>query len=349
MKKLLIFFSLALSLLLFAGYSYISSAPYPSQSAEIAIAKSLAIGYTPIEEGNTGYALHDGVRIWYEYIAPRTDSVKATVLLIMGHSTTGINWSDYFYGHFLDSGYSVIIYDNRGVGRSDWIEDWTQETAYTLEDMAGDGIAILDHLNIERAHIVGISMGGMIAQRIAISYPDRLWSLGSIMSSGYMMDPDLPKVDDKFESNLTKLGIRYFMHPGEANAMRFAMVVADELKGDGDYTPDYDRIANRTLYELRERKRFNAQVGEQHTMAIVKSGSRYDELAKINVPTVVIHGLSDPLVNPAHARKYAPMIKNAKLVWIEGMGHDIPQIYAEQLSKTLIENMDISIGNINLR
>ena len=318
-------------------YSFVSTGPVPSDAAEVAISKALTVGVTPVEEGETGFADNNGVKIWYEHISPM-DSSLGTVLLVMGLNTTGINYSDYFYQPIVDAGYDVIIYDNRDVGRSDWIEDWDEDNPYSLEDMAEDGFAVLDHMNIKKAHIVGVSMGGMIAQSMAINNPDRVLSLGSIMTSGFMMDPNIKPVDSKFEKIIIKVGIRYFLRPSEVGHMRFAMIVADQLKGAGDYKHNYDRIANRTLYELRNRKGFNPNGTKRHSAAIEISGSRYEDLKKLKVPTIAIHGTTDPLVWPDHAKKYAPMIPNSKMLWIDGMGHDIPEKFAPDIVGGLIRN-----------
>lgn len=307
------------------------------ESAEVAIARALTLGATPLEAGTTGYADNDGIKIWYEHIQAQ-DSSRGTVLLVMGLNTTGINFSDYFYEPLLDAGYDVVIYDNRDVGRSDWIEDWDKAHPYTLEDMAADGMAVLDHLGIDRAHVVGVSMGGMIAQSMAIHQAERVLSLGSIMSSGYMMDPDIRPVDSRYKKLMTKVGIRYFLRPSELGYMRFAMIVADEFKGQGDYRIDYDRIANRTLYEIRGRRGFNPNGTERHSAAIQASGSRYEALRQLETPTIVIHGTTDPLVWPDHARKYGSMIPDAHILWVEGMGHDIPEQYTPQIIEGLLTN-----------
>ncbi|MFT6807954.1 MAG: pimeloyl-ACP methyl ester carboxylesterase [Saprospiraceae bacterium] len=337
MKKAIYIILGIIGLLAVGLYFFVSSGPYPSEAAEVAISKALTVGVTPIEDGETGFADNNGVKIWYEHIGAK-DSSLGTILLVMGLNTTGINFSEYFYQPLVDAGYDVIIYDNRDVGRSDWIEDWNKDNAYSLEDMAGDGFAILDHLNIRQAHIVGVSMGGMIAQSMALNNPDRTLSLGSIMTSGYMMDPDIRPLDTRFEKIMIKVGVRYFVFPSEVNQMRFAMIVADAFKGKGDYKHNYDRIANRTLYELRDRKGFNPNGTKRHTAAIEASGSRYEDLKKLQVPTIAIHGTTDPLVWPDHVKKYAPMIPNAEMLWIEGMGHDIPEKYAPEIVEGLIRN-----------
>jgi len=337
MKKAMYIIIGIIGLLAIGSYLFISSGPYPSEAAEVAIAKALTDGVTPIEDGATGYADNDGIKIWYEHITTK-DSSQGTILLVMGLNTTGINYSDYFYQPLVDAGYDVIIYDNRDVGRSDWIKDWDSSNPYSLEDMAEDGLAVLDHLGIDQAHVVGVSMGGMIAQSMAINHTDRVLSLGSIMTSGYMMDPEVRPVDKKFERNLLKLAVRYFIRPSEVGHMRFSLVVADELKGKGNYKHNYNRIANRTLYELRDRKGFNSKGTKRHSAAIEASGSRLEKLKSLEVPTIAIHGTTDPLVWIDHAKKYAPLIPNAEVLWIEGMGHDIPEKYAPTIVEGLIRN-----------
>ena len=148
--------------------------------------------------GKTDFAKSGDLDIWYEVIEPQ-DSVRGTILLVMGLASTAMLWTDDFYDPFVDAGYRVIRYDNRDVGLSTWVKEYDKNQPYTLEDMAKDGMAVLDDVGIDKAHIVGASMGGMIAQRMAISHSDRVSSLTSIMSSGYMNDPEIAPVSKHFE------------------------------------------------------------------------------------------------------------------------------------------------------
>lgn len=323
-------------ILLFVFINFIGSAPaLPEKSNEI-IDKLIDASPPPLHLGQTGFADNDGVNIWYESFMPK-DTVLGHVLLIMGHSTTGINWSEYFYRPLVDSGYQVIRYDNRGVGLSDWIEDWNEENAYDLKHMVGDALAIMDDLSIEKVHAVGASMGGMIAQQMAIDHEDRLLSLTSIMSSGDINDPALPPVPTSFVRDFQKLGLRYLIFPSESNLSRFNLGVTELLSGDGRYGTEVSAVVNRTLFELRERKGFNPKVGDQHTIAIEKSGSRYALLGQIEVPTLVIHGVDDPLVPFEHGQKHAALIPNADTLWVEGMGHDIPRIYVKEVHQAMFQ------------
>ena len=297
LKKVLIGLVVLGLISVFGFKSYVNSGVQLPPDSEEIIAKVLAENDIPeFVKGETGFADNDGVRIWYEKIS-EVENPKATVLLVMGHSAPALIWTPTFYQALVDSGYQVIRYDNRGLGESDWMENWDKNNPYTLEDMAKDGMAILDAAGVEKAHIIGASMGGMIAQRMAISHSERVLSLTSIMSSGYMYDPEIDPVPEKTMSDFTKLVLNYLVfNPDDANRLRFAMCIPEGLKGSGDYTNDNEKICQRTLYQLRNRKGFNPVVGDQHTAAIMASGSRYDELGSISMPTLIIHGKSDPLV-----------------------------------------------------
>ena len=114
-------------------------------------------------------------------------------------------WPEEFIEQLTDAGYEVIRFDHRGLGLSDWMAGWTKKTAFILEDMARDAMAVVDHLKLKKVHVIGASMGGMIAQRMAIDFPDVVKSLTSIMSSGYFFDPQLVSVSRDIKKNFLKL------------------------------------------------------------------------------------------------------------------------------------------------
>jgi len=337
-KKILLGLVLLITIAVIGFQVYVNSGiklpKYTNQIVETVLQKD---DIPEFIKGKTGFAKNDDVDIWYEVMG-NLDTTKGTILLVMGHGATALAWNSDFYQPLVDSGYQVIRYDNRGVGESSWMDYWTPDNVYSLEDMAKDGIAILDKLNVEKAHIIGASMGGMIAQRMAISHSDRVLSLNSIMSTGYMNDETIP-FPEEFVPNLTKLVLKYLiLNPSEENRMKTSVGVRQLLRGNGDYKIDIKEAAQKSLYELRERKGYNPTAGDQHTAAIEKSGSRFDELDQITAPTLVIHGKSDPLVVFEHGQKYAPMIPNADTLFIEGMGHDMPTIYMDQYHNAILEN-----------
>ena len=278
--------------------------------------------------GEKGFVQNGEIKICYEFY--KNENAKGTILFTNGHTQSLLECPLYFINPFLDAGYQVIRYDNRGFGSSDWVENW-DENKYNLEDMATDSIAVLDHLGIEKAHLVGISMGGMISQRLAISYSERVESLTSIMSAGFYLDPKLTNVPLPFISKLVKLQLRYkrTLHLNESK-LKLYLGIREMLRGKG-YDLDTKFFLQQGFYEITKRSGLNAKGTDQHSHAIKASGSRYEELKKLNIPTLVVHGTKDTLILVEHAKKYAPMIPNSKLLIIEGMGHDLPKEHTPEI------------------
>ncbi|MEM7105036.1 MAG: alpha/beta hydrolase [Bacteroidota bacterium] len=291
-------------------------------------------------KGETGFAKNGDVSIWYENIV-ETENPKGTILLVMGHSTTALGWSRYFFQPMLDRGYRVIRYDNRGVGMSDWLENWDKNHPYSIEDMALDGMAVLDAAGVDQAHVVGVSLGGMIAQRMAISHKDRVQSLTSLMSSGFMDDPELPRVPKVFEISLLRLSLRYKISRSERNDVRFRISVAKMLKSPDHSEVDLPLRTEKALYEIRKRKGYSPYVMNQHTKAVQVSGSRYEGLKALDLPVLVVHGRKDPLVLFEHGEKCASMIPGAKTIWIDDMGHEIPPHYTPLVLEGIFEVMEL--------
>ena len=143
--------------------------------------------YSPTQSGKVR---SNGIELYYESFGKPSNPA---IVLIMGLDAQCVIWSMGFIEPLVKAGYNVVRFDNRDIGLSTWIDDWYRSTPYTLEDMAADTVGLLDALQIKKAHIMGASMGGMIAQRVAISYPERVLSLTSIMSSGYVLNPKATK------------------------------------------------------------------------------------------------------------------------------------------------------------
>jgi len=219
-------------------------------------------------------------------------------------------WPEAFCEKLVARGYRAIRFDNRDTGLSTWPSD-----AYVLKDMAADGMAVLDAAGVAKAHIAGVSMGGMIVQRMAIDYPDRVLSLTSIMSapSGNVV--------------ATPEAMAVIANPPPSPDADYEAFVAHGVKNARTIgSPAYPW----TDAELRERviaehkRAFNpAGVGRQRR-AIGADGDRTEELRKLNVPTVILHGADDPLVQPIGGEQTAAAIPGAELRMIPGMGHDLP-------------------------
>ena len=338
LKKILLSLVALLALAAIVSFIYINASVEVPAGTDAIVSEVLAQEVPELVKGKTGIATNGPINIWYESKLP-TDSVKGTILLVMGLGASAMIWDNTFCQPLVDAGYQVIRYDNRDTGLSTWLEDWEEEQPYTLEDMAKDGIAVLDALGIKKAHVVGSSMGGMIGQRMAISHADRVASFTSIMSTAYALDATIPPATADIEQKYMKLGLKYLLISSEENTLKFHIGNRHLLRGKGTYDINLKNSAQLTLYELRKRKGYNRQAVEHQIEAIKVSDSRLAELGKITCPTLVVHGISDPLINIEHARKYAPLIPQADTLYIAGMGHGLPLIYQEQIQKGIINTI----------
>jgi pimeloyl-ACP methyl ester carboxylesterase len=262
------------------------------------------------------------------------------LLLVMGLASQMLLWDERFCERLADEGFYVIRFDNRDVGRSTILREahvpkrWQLLTrdprgaAYSLEDMADDAVGVLDHLEIGAAHLVGISMGGMIAQLVALRHPDRVLSLVSIMSS---------------------TGDRRVGRPRPRVALRmFRKVPRDRAGYIEDHVQSYRIIGSKGFDFEEERKRERAgrlfdrgihPAGSARQMAaVVTAADRTPQLRRLRVPTTVIHGDADPLVDLSGGRATAAAIPDAKLVVIPGMGHDMPRELWPQIIQAILNN-----------
>jgi pimeloyl-ACP methyl ester carboxylesterase len=282
-------------------------------------------------EIRTGTARSGDLDIYYEDMG---DPGDPAVLLIMGLGSQLLLWRDGFCEKLVAEGLRVIRYDNRDVGLSSKTERrhpagpmiprmlkfWLGmrgEADYTLEDMADDAAAVLDHLGIDRAHIVGASMGGMIAQVFVARFRDRARSLGVIFSSNNQpfLPPPAPRA---LFAVLNGPPPNSPLDVIVDNAVRVWSII-----GSPRYPAPEQRIRNEAI-EGYERCYYPWGVA-RHFSAIIASGSlaRYDR--QITAPTVVLHGRADKLQRPFGGRVVARAIRGARLVLIDGMGHDLPE------------------------
>ncbi len=276
----------------------------------------------------TEQAAVNGISITFEDKGPRDAPV---ILLVMGLGGQLTLWPDEFVDALNARGFRTIRYDNRDVGLSTRFDaagvpnlKWMfvksllrlpVRSAYTLADMAADGMALLDHLGIAQAHIVGVSMGGMISQHIAARYPDRVLSLTSVMST--TGNPRLPRAQKEAMQVLTSRPMS-----GDPEDLIAYSVRAAKVIGSPGYPPDEERLQRRVRSDF-ERGWYPQGVARQMA-AIVADGDRRPMLKSIGAPTLVIHGEGDPLVPLAGGRDTADNIPGARLLTIPGMGHDLP-------------------------
>lgn len=263
------------------------------------------------------------------------------IILIAGLGTQMIRWTVPFCEQLAARGFRVIRFDNRDTGCSTHYSHYPAmdfnalaaalmsgqrpDMPYTLDDMASDVIGLLDAMGIDRAHVVGRSMGGMIAQLVASMYPERVLSLTSIMSTSG--NPSLPQASPEVMGLMTTPGPNPF--EDEAGFMSHSLAFAKRIAGSGY---PFDEEAYRALIAEEIRRAYDpGSVGRQ-IAAIAVSGDRRPLLAAIEVPALVIHGMDDPLFVPACGEDTTASIPSAELMLIEGMGHDLPhQLYGQTI------------------
>ena len=261
----------------------------------------------------------DELDIAYRIVEPGPDRSK--VVVIMGLGGSNVAWGDALISGLANGGYEVLLLDNRDTGASTRFDEWGQpllwwellkyrlgfsvNAPYTLNDMGADIAGLMDAVGYNEAHIIGASMGGMIAQIVAAQYPAKTRSLISIMSTTNA--PHLPPPTDEAEMRLRNLAT------GEAEADR-----EQSIRDRGFYPESMQR----------------------HLMAILKTGDRSDEVATIAAPTLVLHGADDGLVPPEHGRHTASLIPDSRFLLIEGMEHNMPEDIIPLLVDEMTGHMD---------
>ena len=283
----------------------------------------------------TGTAAVNGVEIAYEI---RGDEASPVILLIMGLGLPMTAWPGRLIDKLVDSGYRVLLFDNRDMGHSTILRHYgvpniawqairhllrlPVRTAYTLRDMAADATGLLDWFGIERAHVIGASMGGMIAQILAIEVPDRVASLTSVMSS--TGSRKLPGPTS---------AVRRFVVRGPRDQSEEAM-----LKYHREFWPligspgfkrtdeEFDAFLERIFARGMPR-----EGGLRQLCAVAAAEDRTAALGRLEMPVLVVHGADDPLVPVAAGQATAAAVPGAELSIIDGMGHDLPDALIPRL------------------
>jgi pimeloyl-ACP methyl ester carboxylesterase len=279
--------------------------------------------------------LSNGLEIEYESFG---DSAEPPLLLVMGLSYQMIEWDDGLCALIADRGYWVTRFDNRDVGRSTKLDHLgppnlmavitrTEGPPYSLDDMAADAVALLDALGISAAHVVGVSMGGMIAQLIAINFPDRVLSLTSIMST--VGGPNVVQAEPAVSAAL-------LAPPGRTRAERVQHSLANRRLIHGTGMP-FDEERARAKAERAVDRCFYPDGAMRQIAAIFAAPDRTAGLRSLRIPTLVIHGDQDPLVPPENGRQTAAALPNSRLIMIPGMGHSLPESVWPQVVDAVVE------------
>ncbi|MGB0220604.1 MAG: alpha/beta fold hydrolase [Sinimarinibacterium flocculans] len=295
----------------------------------------------------------NGIEIEVESFGQARDPA---ILLIMGLGGQMVLWPDDFCERLAGAGYRVVRFDNRdiglstkldGLGRPPLLRNGIAHTLrlpvrapYRLDDMALDSVGVLDALDIERAHVVGVSMGGMIAQLLAARHGGRVASLTSIMSSsGHRALPG-PRFD--VQLRLMKRPARLDREGLIAHGMQTWRMIGSPgyPEAEADLRDKVARQIDRNVHP----QGFVRQIS-----AIMASGSRAPLLSRVRAPTLIIHGKADPLVPVAAAYDLKKRLPHARLEVIEGMGHDMPRALLPRIEQMILEHVGISAGESQSR
>ena len=312
-----------------------------------------------------GIAEVNNINIWWEDFG---DSSNPTVLLIMGANANCMQWTPEFIDPLVDASFHVVRFDNRDVGKSTWFgresfsaklvrlflpkfllkfflkkafnsiidengymqEFDIKDPDYTLDDMAKDAVCLMDHLNIEKAHIIGASMGGMITQLLALDYPDRILTITPIMSSPGMGDPELSNMTPALIEGLQESA---FMD-AKGNHADSVTRIYRELTGSR-FPFNEEKFREKLIPVMAHGHNPNCKHGD----AAGASPSRKNRLNQISKPTLVIHGTEDAILGLDHGMALYENIPNAKKLIMEGVGHEIPEELADEITSTIIAHL----------
>ena len=277
----------------------------------------------------------NGIQIEYDTFG---DSSSHALLLVAGNSAQIYFWDAEFCDLLVKKGYFVIRFDNRDTGLSTkfeeagipdfgaaikaLIEGKPVESAYTLDDMADDAVGLLDALGIQKAHICGASMGGMISQIIAYRHPKHVLSLTSIMST--TGNPELPQGKPE--------ALAAVLAPAPAERQAYVEHMMNVWRKIWSPGFPFEETRARTFIEKSYDRSYYPQGAVHQNIALLANGDRRESLSTISVPTLVIHGADDPLIPVEGGKDTAHVIPRAKLLIINGMGHDMPKgVWAEMV------------------
>ncbi len=270
--------------------------------------------------------LPSGIELEYDTFGSSDDPA---LLLVMGFTAQMTAWSEGFCRRLADGGRYVIRFDNRDCGLSSKFDGVDVDGAavmlaamsgadlpavpYTLSDMAADGVGLLDVLGIDRAHVVGASMGGMIVQTMAIEHADRLLSVTSIMST----------IGDPAYGGSSPQAMEVLLRPPAADRAAIIAESADFAVWASRKYFDVDQV--RELAAASYDRSFYPEGAPRQLAAIFASGDRSEALANVDLPFLVVHGLDDTLIDPSGGRRTAELVPGAHLLLVADMGHDLPE------------------------
>ena len=293
------------------------------------------------------YVTANGIKIAYETHGAES---APTVLMVMGLGGQLTMWPDELVSDFVAAGYRVITFDNRDIGLS---HQHTGEAApkilrqivlrrigiklktpYDLSDMARDTIGLMDALKLEAAHLVGISMGGMISQHVAAMAPDRVLSLSAIMTT--TGNPKLPRPSGKVMSAMVRRG------PPPTTRDEIIDLSVQTFGVIGTPGEDHNTNGMRDRITRSYDRNYNPAGVARQMSAIVASGDFRKRTRSVKAPTLVLHGTADPLVPIEGGRDIAKLVRGARMEELEGMGHDVPPRFLPKMTQLMLDHFAAS-------
>tara|TARA_B100000927_G_scaffold33083_1_gene23881 strand:- start:9950 stop:10894 length:945 start_codon:yes stop_codon:yes gene_type:complete len=293
-----------------------------------------------------GYATNGDVQIYYKDFGPKNNT---PVLLVMGLGGQLTYWPQFFIEFLQNNGYRPIVYDNRDVGLSTSFKEYGRpnfiwnyvkfytglpiRSSYSLEDMANDGLAVLDHLSIDKSHLVGMSMGGMISQHLASNNEERFYSLTLIASMA-----KTPDASTAPKGRLAKLlNDRSRREKTIEKRIERAVEIYSILDaGNTDFdTPEFKQGVIDNINRSKEDSGFSRQL-----LAILADKSREESVRNITLPTLIIHGELDPLIPFKEGLNTHKLIKSSTFVPVKEMGHLLTQKSLDNFNSEIIVHLD---------
>ena len=287
----------------------------------------------------------NGIDICYETVG---DAGDPALLLVSGFTSQLVSWEEGFVRALADRGFRVVVYDNRDVGLSTHFDgvhvdlramaavaraggDAKALVPYTLSDMGADGVGLLDVLGVERAHVVGTSMGGMIAQMIAIEHPERTRTLASIMST---------TGESTYGRATKEANAALLTAPATERKAFIAQTLAHSKLWSTRYHWDPEALAARAGRQFD--RVFYPEGATRQLAAMIATGDRSKGLSALETPTVVIHGRQDTLIQPSGGERTADLVPDSRLLMLDGMGHDLPAPLWPAIVDAIVANAERS-------
>ena len=283
---------------------------------------------------NSGFADNSGVKIAYETLG---DPNNESIIFISGLGSQLVYWTDELCQVFIDRGFHIIRFDNRDMGLSDKtlgtppsveevLQDPNFQAPYTLSDMADDLVAVLDAVGVGQAHVVGVSLGGMIAQTTAIDHPERTKTVTPIMSAPVPGSSVRDTDDEAVSASLT-------MDMSDPETYVDIQVEGYRVTSG----PHFDPVYQRKIIQKSFDRCYHPDGWSYQMLAALASGDRTEKLGRLTMPALVIHGALDPLIPPAGGEATAAAIPNAKLIVYDDMGHNLPRPRWADIADAILE------------